>query len=108
MLNGSDQVGVVASLGGGAAITPDVVHHTLVELAFRTGLKGHVPGRVLQAVDFIMPSSHENYALNFGVQINVIDRKDLRLSARGMRGVHDDGGEWSGTIDLSGTHSLAW
>lgn len=101
-----DQVGVAANLGSGVAITPDVVYHTLVELAFRTGLKGLVRNQVLQAVDFIMPSSHENYALNFGVQINVIDRKDMRLSLRGMCGVHNDGCEWSGTVNLRGVHNL--
>jgi hypothetical protein len=101
-----DQVGVNADLRGGPAITPDVTYHTLVELAFRTGLKGYLPGRVLQAVDFIMPSAHENYALNFGTQINIINREDLKLSLRGMCSVHNGGCEWSGTINLMGTHNL--
>jgi hypothetical protein len=101
-----DQVGVAANLANGTALTPDVGYHTLVELAFRTGLKGLVPGPVLQAVDFIMPSSHENYALHFGTQINVINRKDLRLSLRGMCSVQNGGCEWSGTVNLSGIHNV--
>jgi|APTNR8051073442_1049403.scaffolds.fasta_scaffold17000_2 hypothetical protein len=101
-----DQVGVAADLGNGVAITPDVVYHTLVELAFRTGLKGRFRDEVLQAVDFIMPSSHENYALNFGIQINMINRKDMRFSLRGMCSVHNSGCEWSGTANLRGFHNL--
>ncbi|MCP5420125.1 MAG: hypothetical protein H6970_13755 [Gammaproteobacteria bacterium] len=101
-----DQVGIAANLAGGTALTPDVGYHTLVELAFRTGLKGLVPDKVLQGVDFILPSSRENYALNFGMQIKVIDRKNLRLSLRGMCSVHNGGCEWSGTINLSGIHNI--
>jgi len=101
-----DQVGINADFGDGSAITPDTPYHTIVELAFRTGLKGLVPDKVLQSVDFILPSSHENYALNFGAQVNIIDKKDLRLSVRAMCGVRDGGCDWSGAINLSGTHDL--
>lgn len=102
-----DQVGIDARLAEtGPAITPDVAYHTLVELLFRTELKGLFPNSVLQAVDFIMPSSHENYALNFGVQVTPIKRDNFRLSIRGMCSVHNDGCEWSGTVNLQGTHSL--
>lgn len=101
-----DQVGVVANLGNGTALTPDIAYHTLVELAFRTGLKGYLPDEVLQAVDFIMPSSHENYALNFGIQVNLINRKDTQLSLRGLCSVSNGGCEWSGAINLRGVHNL--
>jgi hypothetical protein len=101
-----DQVGVTANINGTEAITPDLVYHTLVELAFRTGLNGYLPGPALQAIDFILPSSHENYALNFGAQVTVINRKDLKLSFRGMCSVHENGCEWSGTVNLVGTHNL--
>lgn len=97
-----DQVGVNANLGSGSALTPDVPYHTFVELAFRTGLKGILPDPVLQNVDFIMPSSHENFALNFGVQVNFIKRDDLKLNVRGMCGVRDGGCDWSATVNLSG------
>jgi hypothetical protein len=101
-----DQVGVLANLGGTPGLTPDLGYHTLVELAFRTGLKGLVPDVVLQHMDFIMPSSHENYAFNFGAQINFIDRKDLKLSLRGICGIHNDGAEWSTTINVWGKHDI--
>src|SRR4051812_42157661 len=101
-----DQVGILADLAGTPALTPDFAYHTLVELAFRTGLKGLVPDVVLQHVDFIMPSSHENYALNFGTQINFIDSKDLKLSMRGICGIHNDGVEWSVTVNVWGKHDI--
>ncbi|MFL6445711.1 MAG: hypothetical protein ACJ713_17985 [Candidatus Sulfotelmatobacter sp.] len=47
-----DQVGVLANVAGTPALTPDLGYHTLVELAFRTGLKGVVPDLVLQAYGF--------------------------------------------------------
>lgn len=103
-----DNVGVTADLGGGmgAAITPDLLYHTVVELGFRTGLKGFLPDSVLQRVDFVLPSSHENYALNFGAQVTAIDRKDLKLKFRGVCSVHDGGCDWSATVSLSGTSNL--
>ena len=73
-----DQVGITASLGSGVSVTPDLVYHTLVELAFRTGLKGYLPDYMLQRINFILPSSHENFAANFGVEYTPIKRDDLR------------------------------
>lgn len=101
-----DQVGVTANINGSAAITPDFVYHTLVELLFRTGLNGHFSNKTLQAIDFIMPASHENFALNFGAQVTAINRKDLKLTLRGMCSVHEGGCEWTGTVNLTGTHNL--
>ena len=74
-----DQVGITASLGSGVSVTPDLVYHTLVELAFRTGLKGYLPDYMLQRINFILPSSHENFAANFGVEYTPIKRDDLRF-----------------------------
>jgi hypothetical protein len=98
-----DQVGVTANLGSGAAITPDLAYHTLVELAFRTGLKGILPDEVLQSVNFILPSSHENYALNFGVEVTPYRRDDLSLSFRGLCSHSDKGWGCSATVNLKGT-----
>ena len=61
-----DNVGVTADLGGGmgAAITPTSSITRWWSWGFRTGLKGFLPeDSVLQRVDFVLPSSHENYAL---------------------------------------------
>jgi hypothetical protein len=82
------------------------VDHTLGELVLRTRLNGHLSGKALQAIDFILPSSHENFALNFGVQLTGLNRKDLGLSLRGKCGVHENDCEWSGTAILAGTHSI--
>ncbi len=101
-----DQVGVLANLAGTPALVPDLGYHAFVELAFRTGLKGLLPGWALQNIDFIMPSSRENYAMNFGVQINYNHSKDLKLSVRGMCAVRDEGNEWSTTFNLSGRHNI--
>ena len=101
-----DQVGVTASLGSGASVTPDVGYHTLVELAFRTGLKGYLPDYVLQRINFIMPSSHENYALNFGVEYTPVKRDDVRLTVRALCS-HYDGHGWgcSATVNLWARHN---
>jgi hypothetical protein len=98
-----DQVGVTADVGFGAAITPDLVYHTFVELGFRTGFKGILPDYVLQHFNFVLPSSHENYALNFGLEYNPIQRKDLKLSVRAVCGHGEKGWGCSATANVGGT-----
>lgn len=101
-----DQVGIMANLQGTDSLTPDTPYHTVVELAFRTGLKGILPDSILQHVDFVLPSSHENYALNFGVQFNIVQRKDVNFSFRGICGIENGGLPWAVSLNLGGTHNL--
>lgn len=101
-----DQVGITADINGVPAITPNLGYHTLVELLFRTGLKGHLSSKVLQAIDFVLPAAHENFALNFGTQVSFINTKDMKLSLRGMCSIHENGVEWTATANFRMTHNL--
>jgi hypothetical protein len=101
-----DQVGIMANLQGQNRITPDTGYHGVVELAFRTGLKGILPDSVLQRMDFILPSAQENYALNFGVQYKIVDRKHVNFSFRGVCEIENGGLPWSLSLNLGGTHGV--
>jgi hypothetical protein len=98
-----DNMGIYANLGRGGTVTPDFLYHTFVELVFRTKLNGILPDWLVQRVDFIIPNSHENLTTvkKFGIQANLIDRDDLRLSVRGLCRF-DNGPACSVTLNLGG------
>jgi hypothetical protein len=87
-------------------VDPDFLRHTLVELLWKTKLKGKIPGWAVDRVNLIVPSSPNKYS-KVGISFDVAHSKQYNLVISGSCGLASVGGfECSGTMNLVGTHDL--
>jgi len=87
-------------------VDPDFLRHTLVELLWKTKLKGELPSWAIDRVNLIVPSSPNRYA-KVGISFDLAKSKQYKLAISGSCGLAGVGGfECSGTMNLTGTHDL--
>ena len=99
-----DQMGFVMETPDGIVVTPDFLRHLLVELGWKTMLRGKIPDWVVEQVNPILPSSPNNFS-RIGLSVDVIKRENVKLSVTGSCGFVGQF-DCSGTLTLSGTSDL--
>jgi hypothetical protein len=96
-----DEMGfVMEDAYGNVIVDPDFLRHALVELVWKTNLKGTLPLWALDRVSFDIMSSPQDFS-RAGVSIDLIQSDRYKLTLRGSCGVSDDF-EASGTLTFSG------
>jgi hypothetical protein len=97
---------VITGPNGEVIVDPDFFRHLVVELLWKTNLRGRIPDWAVDRVNFIIPSSPNNYS-KLGVSFDVAKSKQYRLTVSGSCGLAAVSGfECSGTINLTGSHDL--
>jgi hypothetical protein len=100
-----DEMGfVMETPSGGLAVDPDFLRHTLIELIWKTKLKGKIPDWAVERVNFIVPSSYNNYS-RVGISFDLARSETVKLSVNGSCGVLG-GFNCSGTLNLTGSHDV--
>jgi hypothetical protein len=96
-----DEMGfVMTDANGNIIVNPDAPRHIGVELLWKTDLQGKLPPWLLDRLSFDIPSTPLDSS-RVGVSFDLIQRKNVKLTARGSCGIHG-GFNCSGTLTLSG------
>jgi hypothetical protein len=94
-----DQMGfVMEGPGDEIIVDPDFLRHLVLELGWKTKLKGTLPNWALDRINWILPSSFNNYS-RIGVSIDLIDSKKYKVDITGSCG-------WAGGFGCSATVNL--
>jgi hypothetical protein len=94
-----DQMGFVVTDGKGTVIVdPDALRHIFVELLWKTDLQGKLPFWALDHVNFIIPSSPNDFS-RVGVSIDVAQFGKVNIALNGTCSV-DGAMETAGTLTL--------
>lgn len=100
-----DEMGfVMEGMNGEVVVNPDFLRHFLVELLWKTKMKGKIPDWVVDHVSWIVPSSPNQYS-RIGISFDLVQSENVKLALTGSCGL-EGGFNWSGTLNLTGTHDL--
>lgn len=100
-----DEMGfVMESADGEIAVNPDFLRHTIVELLWKTNLRGKLPDWAVDHVNLIIPSSPNKYS-RVGVSFDLVQSDKVKLAVTGTCGLAG-GFNCSGTLNLTGTHDI--
>jgi hypothetical protein len=80
---------VMVAADGTVMLNPNMVRHTLVELVWKTMLKGHLPLWAINRVNFDIPGVPTEFA-RAGISVDLLQGKTYRLSLRGTCSVFGD------------------
>jgi hypothetical protein len=98
-----DETGFVfEGIGLELAVGPNFGHHIVNELVWKTLLP--LPSWLAERMDIIAPNSTNDFS-RFGLSIDLVQRKNLRVTATGTCGFHG-GFDCSATLSISGTHGI--
>ena len=102
-----DQTGFVMSgPDQNLVVNPDFLRHLVVELLWKTKLKGKIPGWARERVDLVLPSSYNAFS-KVGLGYDFVKSNEFNLSLTGACGLAGMGGfECVATFNLTGTHNL--
>lgn len=85
-----DSQGFVMVLADGTVIlNPNMIRHTLVELVWKTMLKGHLPLWAINRVNFDIPSTPTEF-MRAGISVDLLQGKTYKLTLRGTCSVFGD------------------
>jgi hypothetical protein len=99
-----DETGFVFEAADGAlTVGPNFAHHAVNELVWKTMLP--ISPWMAEHIDLILPNSANDFLLRFGMSVDLLQRKNLRVTVTGTCGAC---GTWdiTGTLTVSGTHDL--
>ena len=100
-----DEMGfVMTGPNGDVVVDPDFLRHTLVELLWKTNLKGKIPLWALDRFSFVVPSSPNDYS-RAGLSFDLLQSKPYKLTLTGSCTILG-GFECSGSLTFSGSHNL--
>jgi hypothetical protein len=100
-----DQMGFVMETSeNNIVVNPDFLRHLLVELGWKTMLRGKIPDWVIDQINPIIPSSPNQYS-RVGLSIDLMKRETVKLSVSGSCGLVGQF-DCSGTLTLTGTHDV--
>ena len=96
-----DQMGfVMTGANGEPVVDPDFLRHTLVELLWKSKLKGKIPLWVTERFSFVIPSSPNEYS-RLGVSLDLSPSTTYKLTMTGSCTILGSF-ECSATLGLSG------
>ncbi len=96
-----DQMGfVMTGPNGDPVVDPDFLRHTLVELLWKSKLKGRIPLWVTERFSFVIPSSPNDYS-RLGLSLDISPSTTYKLTLTGSCTILG-GFECSATLGLSG------
>ncbi len=100
-----DEMGfVMTGPSGDVVVDPDFLRHTIVELLWKTNLKGKIPIWALDRFSFTIPSSRNDFS-RAGVSFDLVQSKTYKLTLAGSCTIHGEF-ECSGNLSFSGSHNL--
>src|SRR5690606_8113836 len=102
-----DQTGFVMSgPNKSLVVNPDFLRHLVVELLWKTKLKGKLPDWAVDRINLVLPSSHNAFS-KVGISFDTLKSEKYTLSITGACGLAGTGGfECVGTFNLTGVHNL--
>lgn len=94
-----DQMGfMVRDARGNVIVDPDALRHIFVELLWKTNLQGKLPFWMLDHVNFVIPSSPNEYK-RLGISLDVAQFGPVTIALNGTCSVHGEM-EAAGTLTL--------
>lgn len=96
-----DQMGFVfAGWNGEIIVGPDFLRHTVIELLWKTDARKYVPDWVVDHVNFVLPSSYNNFQ-RVGLSFEANLARNVKVELSGTCAIHG-GFECSANLSLSG------
>ena len=92
-------MGFVMEINGEIVVDPDFLRHTVVELLWKTNMKGRIPAWAVDHVSWIVPSSPNKYS-RIGVSFDLVQSEKAKVVLTGSCGF-GGGFNCSGTLDLT-------
>lgn len=100
-----DQMGFVMNgVNGELVVNPDFLRHLIVELLWKTEARKNLPGWVVDHVNFILPSSYNDYS-RIGLSLDAQMTKNAKISLSGTCTLYG-AFECSANVSISGVHDL--
>lgn len=100
-----DEMGFVMELvSGDLVVTPDAFRHWLIELIWKTKLRGKIPDWFVDHVNLVLPSTPNQFS-RVGISFDLVKKETVKVSVTGSCGL-SGGFNCSGTVNVTGTHDL--